>query len=437
MYYASKIEIPFINSLLHNEVCNDILFVTIYLRFVCNTKLKGILLLMKKCWNFLMNKLRMPMTDEQERGYVSTCAKRILHYERIFLLIIMAFQLYNIVYTLLYTKGRLHTVPSRVYMVLYTILLLVSLGNFFLTSHLKKQFPDNARKVVYFQIFYGIFLMLWGVSVTVYDQRVSENISVYLIISLTVAVLVYFTPIQAILTYGAFQFILFWLLPIFKNSTKDSYGENVNLTVMSLMCILISIYRYYYDRKHYLYQQIIIEKNSHLKYLANRDTLTGLRNRRFLEDEMDSLYQRCLRGKIPMTFMMLDIDSFKNYNDQFGHPQGDECLRRIAWRLNNELNGEHEYLIRYGGEEFLYIGMGIDKQAAERKGQHFNKIIRELVIGPSDREPMGITISIGSYTMVCDESAETQEWTSCINEADKALYMAKNSGKDKCVCFPE
>lgn len=383
-----------------------------------------------------MNKLRVPMTDEQEKGYISTCAKRILHYERIFLLIIMAFQLYNIVYTLLYTKGRLHTAASRVYMILYIILLLVSLGNFFLTSFLKKQFPGNAKRVVYFQIFYSIFLMFWGACVTAYDQRVSENISVYLIISLTVAVLVYFTPIQAILTYGAFQFILFWLLPIFKNSTKDSYGENVNLTVMTFMCILISIYRYYYDRKHYLYQQIIIEKNSHLKYLANRDTLTGLRNRRFLEDEMDSLYQQCLSEKIPMTFMMLDIDSFKNYNDRFGHPQGDECLRRIAWRLNNELGEAHEYLIRYGGEEFLYIGMGIDKQAAERKGQHFNKIIRKLVIGPSDREPMGITISIGSYTVVWDGPAETRDWTGCINEADKALYMAKNSGKDKCVCLP-
>ena len=135
--------------------------------------------------------------------------------------------------------------------------------------------------------------------------------------------------------------------------------------------------------------------------------------------------------------MMLDIDSFKSYNDQFGHPQGDECLRRVTWRINKTLDGNNEYLIRYGGEEFLYIGLGIDQQAAECKGQYFNKIIRELVIGPSDQEPMGITISIGSYTLDWDNAVEYPNWKDCIDEADKALYMAKSGGRDKCVCLPE
>lgn len=89
-----------------------------------------------------------------------------------------------------------------------------------------------------------------------------------------------------------------------------------------------------------------------------------------------------------------------------GNPQGDEFLRRITWRIHNTLDEEYEYLIRYGGEEFLYIGIGIDESTAEGKTQYFNKIIRELVIGPSDREPMGITISIGSYTVNWDETTE-------------------------------
>ena len=175
---------------------------------------------------------------------------------------------------------------------------------------------------------------------------------------------------------------------------------------MTLICIIISIYRYFYDRKHYLYQQLIIEKNSQLKYMANRDSLTGLRNRRFLENEMDSLYRRCREEKLPVTFMMLDIDSFKAYNDQFGHLQGDECLRRIAWRMNRALDENCEYLLRYGGEEFLYVGIGVDLAAAESKGRHFNQMIRELVIGPSDSEPMGITVSIGSYTVNGGEQEE-------------------------------
>lgn len=391
----------------------------------------------KEFQSFLKNKLCTRMTAEQEMSYISTCAKRILYYERFFLLFIMVFQVYNIVYVLIYTKGRLHTTASQVYTMLYAILIFVSLVCFFLTNHFKKHFPDNPRKVIHLQIFFGIFLLIWGACITIYDQRVSENISVYMIISLVVAMVVNFTPMQAILTYGTLQFLLFWLLPLLKDPSKDSYGENVNLIVMTLMCVIISVYHYYYARKHYLYQQIIIERNSKLKHIAYQDSLTGLKNRRFLEDEMNSLYQQCFHEKIPLTFMMLDIDSFKIYNDQYGHLQGDECLRRVTWRIHNTLDEEHEYLIRYGGEEFLYIGIGIDESTAEGKAQYFNKIIRELVIGPSDREPMGITISIGSYTVNWDETTEcpTSNWKDCVSEADKALYMAKNSGKDKCICL--
>lgn len=247
--------------------------------------------------------------------------------------------------------------------------------------------------------------------------------------------MIYFTPMQAILIYGVLWLLLFGAMPIFKDPVKDSYGVNFNLTIMTLMSVMICLYCYCYDRKNYLEQQIIEEKNAQLEYFANQDSLTGLKNRRFLEGKMDSLYQHCLNEKIAMTFMMLDIDSFKNYNDHFGHLQGDECLRRIAWRINKELDKEHEYLIRYGGEEFLYIGIGIDKKTAKEKGAYFNQIVRELVVGPSSQDAMNITISIGCYTKVFDDTAKHQKWIDCIDEADKALYMAKHSGKDKCICL--
>lgn len=89
-----------------------------------------------------------------------------------------------------------------VYTVFYAILIFVSLVCFFLTNHFKKHFPDNHRKVMHLQIFFGIFLLIWGACITIYDQRVSENISVYMIISLVVAMVVNFTTMQAILTYG-------------------------------------------------------------------------------------------------------------------------------------------------------------------------------------------------------------------------------------------
>lgn len=392
---------------------------------------------MEKIRDFFKNKLSVPMTDEQEKGYISASAKRILKYEKIFLFVIIGIQLYNIAYALYYTNGTLHTVSSRVYTVLYSILLVVSVVCLFFADCLKKKLPQKAQQALNLQMFYGIFLMLWGACITVYDQRVSDNISVYLIISLTIAMIVKLKPLHSIIIFSLFQILLYCFLPMFKESSKDSYGLHVNMTVMTLMCICISIYKYYSDRRYYLYQQIMLEKNSKLNYLANQDSLTGLRNRRFLENEMDSIYKKCEAQKIPLTFMMLDIDSFKNYNDTFGHPQGDECLRRLSWRLNNTLDSNKEYLIRYGGEEFLYIGEGLDVQTAESRGKYFNTIIRELVIGPSNDESMSITVSIGSYTMNWDESVQNMSWEDCINQADTALYRAKKTGKDKCVCYPE
>lgn len=369
------------------------------------------------------------MPAEQESGYKSTCAERILRYDKLFLFIIIGTQLYNILYVLLYTKGTLHSVSSRVYTVLYGVLLVLSLVFLFLIAYFKRRPLTNGGKIIASQMIYGTFILLWGACVTVYDQRVSENLNVYFIVSLSAAILVYFKPLQAVFTYSVLEVLLLLFIPMFRTTANESYGEVFNLTVMTLMCIFISLYRNSYDRKHYLYQQTIIEQNAQLKYIANNDTLTGLRNRRFLEEEMDVLYKQCSDEKTPITFMMLDIDCFKTYNDRFGHAQGDECLRRVSWRIRSELDESREYLIRYGGEEFLYIGKGIDNKAAQEKALRFNRIVRELVIGPSDREPMGITVSVGVYTSLGDG----RKWEDCINEADKALYQAKNDGKDKCV----
>lgn len=390
---------------------------------------------MKRFQNYLMNKLQIPMTAEQETDFYTYLCETNFMPKKFFLWIIIAFQLYNIGYTLFYTKGRLHTVPSRVYTTLYVLLLLASLVTFFLVNHFKKHLPKNTSKIFQIQFIYAIILFAWSACVTIYDQRVSENISTYLIMSLSIAILVYFKPLQAIFTYSFFCAILCWLLPLFKDPSKDSYSEYVHLIILTVMCILINIYRDYLERRNYLQQQEIKEKTTYLEELVNQDPLTKLHNRRFLETKMPPLFQQYLDQKIPVTFMMLDIDAFKDYNDRFGHRQGDECLRRVSWRIQKELDENKEYLIRYGGEEFLYIGFGIDRQTAQNKGKYFNQIIRNLVIGHVDQDPMGVTISVGLYTAAWDQSAQHLAWTDCINQADKALYMAKESGKDRIVCL--
>lgn len=378
----------------------------------------------------IRTKIFYPMSPEQEEGYTLVCAERILRYNGFFLLAVIGIQIYNLIYALVYTGGKLHTVSSRVYTAFYSVLLIISAAGLVLKNYLKRKLPDQAESIVRLQVLYGFFLMAWGACVTIYDQRVSDNISVYLIISLTVAMLVYFTPLQAVVGYTFFLFMLYLMIPVFQKLPEDNYGSRVNMAVMTLMAVFICIYRNTSDRKHYLDQEIIMEQNRRLADEAGHDSLTRLRNRRFFDVEMNNIYQQCVESGTVITVMMIDIDEFKLYNDTYGHQQGDECLRRMAWRLEQELDKEYEYLIRYGGEEFLYIGIGVDKQTALEQGEKFNKVIRELVIGPSEQDSRSITISIGIYSSIPSGQCR---WADYIARADKALYIAKDSGRDRSV----
>ncbi len=377
-----------------------------------------------------------PMSKEHEEDYTLLCARHVLRYDPVFLWLIICIQVYNILYTLHYTNGTLHSAASRVYTILYVILLSVAAAGLLVCKYMGKRLPDSSGRIMGMQFFFGLFLMIWSACVTIYDQRVSDNISVYLITTFTVAVLVYMTPLQACVVFLGVQIFLCLGLPVFCAEPIDMYGSKVNTTIMSIICLSISARRYVLDRKSYLMQEEMKDKNRKLSHIANHDALTGLLNRRRLNEKMDSLYQHCAEKKLAMTVMMLDIDSFKDYNDIYGHQQGDECLRRMAWCLNQELDPEHEFLFRYGGEEFLYVGAGLSGNAPAEKAERFNTVIRTLIIGPSEQDPRGITVSIGIYTgFPALEQVKDKEWMSYISEADKALYKAKATGKDRWVDF--
>jgi len=98
-----------------------------------------------------------------------------------------------------------------------------------------------------------------------------------------------------------------------------------------------------------------------------------------------------------------------------------------------ELNPEREYLIRYGGEEFLYIGLGVDANAAAEMGERLCQSVRGLTIGPSESDRRSVTISVGVATASPRREAEAGAWLSTLSQADQALYEAKNSGRNRCV----
>lgn len=170
--------------------------------------------------------------------------------------------------------------------------------------------------------------------------------------------------------------------------------------------------------------QGILDSEQH----ANIDTLTGCFNRRWLEHVYQRESTRCAYNTQPLCMLMLDVDHFKPYNDQHGHLAGDYALCLVAHTLRQQLRLK-DSLARYGGEEFVILLPGIDDQEGRSIGQRLRESLERV---PSFYSPIGIlpgvTVSIGLAQMQSRDSLE-----SLIARADKALYQAKQQGRN-CLC---
>jgi diguanylate cyclase (GGDEF)-like protein/PAS domain S-box-containing protein len=163
--------------------------------------------------------------------------------------------------------------------------------------------------------------------------------------------------------------------------------------------------------------------NERLQTLSLTDALTGLMNRRALEDCLDNECARSIRSAAPLSLFMLDIDDFKGFNDTFGHVRGDEVLRQIAI-LMQRWTRRGDLVARYGGEEFLVILPATDLNAAFGIAERLRQAIAE-----TDWKHRLITVSVGVATR--NENIPTP--TEFIHQVDQALYAAKRAGKNQ-VC---
>jgi diguanylate cyclase (GGDEF)-like protein len=184
---------------------------------------------------------------------------------------------------------------------------------------------------------------------------------------------------------------------------------------------------------YHAYEQInqLITK---LNELSVTDKLTGLFNRRYFDMGLDREFAFSARFKTPLSMLLIDIDHFKNYNDNYGHHAGDICLKHVAEALENNLQRKTDFVARYGGEEFVIILTDTREKEAVRVANRIINTIRELKIihEHSPAAPI-VTISIGAATMTATPQDAPQE---LIVAADKALYMAKNNGRNRVESTP-
>lgn len=180
-------------------------------------------------------------------------------------------------------------------------------------------------------------------------------------------------------------------------------------------------------------QQQLEETNEKLRRLSAQDGLTGIPNRRSFDERLATEWNRAIREQEPLSLIMLDIDYFKAYNDHYGHVAGDICLRQVAKTIKDALPREMDEASRYGGEEFAIILPNTCNKGAEHVADRLMKAFEELCVeheaSPSNQH---LTISLGLFTHIPKHG---QAPSLLVENADRALYKAKNNGRNQ-YCAP-
>ncbi len=168
-----------------------------------------------------------------------------------------------------------------------------------------------------------------------------------------------------------------------------------------------------------------------LKNLANLDGLTGVPNRRRFDERLDQEWAESLRQGTPLSLIIMDIDCFKAYNDLYGHLQGDDCLRQVANALHRVADESAYLLARYGGEEFVCLLPGAEADACQ-VAHRLYKAVQDLNIphaGCSASDHVSLSLGAASLVATDDERVSL-----LVNQADRNLYLAKERGRNRCVC---
>ena len=181
-----------------------------------------------------------------------------------------------------------------------------------------------------------------------------------------------------------------------------------------------------------------IKNLSHMHAIENAsltDALTGLPNRAAINRHLDEVWQSSLRNKAPLSILMIDIDNFKNINDTYGHLHGDVVLKHVADIIRISLDGQNYFAGRFGGEEFIIVlpacqgdeALAISDAMLENIRNPLNVIKEKPYEHP-------LTVSVGIFSSEATHASSTNDF---IEKADKSLYVAKRTGKDRSILYKD
>lgn len=179
----------------------------------------------------------------------------------------------------------------------------------------------------------------------------------------------------------------------------------------------------------------LMRANEQLGHLADHDALTELPNRRAFDRQLLEVMGQCKRHNRPVALLMFDVDFFKEYNDEYGHPAGDECLRCVATALSAAVRRSGDFVARYGGEEFAAVLLDTDTPGAALVASAARSEVLQLQLRHAKGIGGVVTVSCGLASSNCRSGGETP--ADLLKRADAALYVAKQSGRNRVEAAPD
>jgi diguanylate cyclase (GGDEF)-like protein len=286
-----------------------------------------------------------------------------------------------------------------------------------------KQKNSAGKQIVYALIIvYYMNVILFGIYLGVFADP--ENLAVSFMVILICALLLFNLPSVFCLCFTLGAMILFCALSVMVKDTRNWSIDVTNALFAGSLGLLIN---WILTR----YRMTLASTASRLEAESSIDELTQLKNRRDFMQTIQRYLSNHRRSDDLLCLGILDIDLFKNYNDHYGHPRGDECLRAIGKVLGSLKNSMNIYAARIGGEEFALIWFEENASNVKTVAEKINQMIRDLNI-PHEKSNVApyVTISIGVHIAKCDAFSNVQV---LYDLADKALYTAKSGGRDRTV----
>ena len=340
------------------------------------------------------------------------------------------------------------------YLIMYVSMILINIIYLFYINQYKKRDIQSLsnydlKKLRTYILVYVTFIMAWGSFISLLDQKLYGNLTAFMVNMITCSILYILDNKDILFPYIISILILLIGLPFFQNSKDILIGHYINLIIFVIISWIASriIYRGYCrnyksqillnESKAMLEKEIAENKeinvrlslaNLQLKELALIDELTGIPNRRSFRNYIDRIFKNNVNHS-SLSIILVDIDYFKQYNDHYGHDAGDKILISVANQINSIISNSSEFACRWGGEEFIFAVVNANEEGTQEIAQKIKDKVYALNLQAPLYADHCLSVSIGTSTMNIENKEEARK---CIELADKALYLAKNSGRN-CI----